>query len=403
MASTGPNSIGSIAAGSAEPPVRIVLAPDKFKGSLPASDVAGQLSAGLQSVDPNIELITVPVADGGDGTLDAALSVGFEKVEVDAFGPIGAPRRTAFAMRGDTAVVELAEICGLAQLGAALEPMRATSYGLGTALGAALDAGATRIIVGIGGSASTDGGAGLLSALGARLLDADGRQLALGGEALAGLDRLDLDRLHPRLAEAQIVVASDVDNPLCGANGAAAIYGPQKGATPAQVGQLDTNLARLAAVLARTIGRDDSVQAGAGAAGGVGFALLALGAELRSGIEVILELVGFDAALAGADLVITGEGSLDDQTLAGKAPAGVAAAARARGVPVVAVAGRSKLAANQLAAAGIEQVFTLADLEPDPARSMADAGPLVRRVGELIGAQLPNRPGRSATGGRGRP
>jgi glycerate 2-kinase len=370
--------------------VRIVLAPDKFKGSLRASDVARELAAGLREVDPGIEVTSVPVADGGDGTLDAALASGFARVEVDAFGPTGRSRRAAFGVRGDIAVVELAGVCGLALLGADLEPLAATSYGLGAVLAAALDSGAARIVVGLGGSASTDGGAGLLSALGARLLDADGRALALGGGALADLDRVELDGLHPRLANAHIVIAADVDNRLCGPNGAAAVYGPQKGATPVQVAQLDTNLAHLAAVVARATGRDRSTEPGAGAAGGAGFGLLTVGAELRPGIDELLALVGFDGALPGTDLVITGEGSLDEQTLAGKAPAGVAAAARARGIPVVAVAGRSTLSPNQLSAAGIERVFTLADLEPDPARSIAAAGPLVRRLGALIGAQLPD-------------
>jgi glycerate 2-kinase len=369
-------------------PVRIVLAPDKFKGSLRASDVALELAAGLHQVDPGIEVTTVPVADGGDGTLDAALSAGFARVEVDAFGPTGRPRRSAFGVRGDTAVIELAGVCGLMLLGADLDPLGATSYGLGAVLAAALDSGVGRIVVGIGGSASTDGGAGALSALGARLLDADGHELALGGGALADLDRIELDALPARLSDVEVIVARDVDNPLCGPHGAAAVYGPQKGATPAQVVQLDANLAQLAAVVARRTGRDWSTERGAGAAGGVGFGLLVAGAELRPGIDLMLELVGFDAALAGADLVITGEGSLDEQTLAGKAPAGVAAAARAHGVPVVAVAGRSELSVAQLTGAGIDRVFTLSDLEPDPARSIAAAGPLVRRIGALIGAEL---------------
>ena len=339
--------------------MRIVIAPDKFKGSLPAAGVADRLAAGLRHADPTIEVAVVPVADGGDGTLDAALSAGFTRVDVDAFGPTGRPRPAAYGRRDDTAVIELAGICGLALLGSARDPLGATSYGLGAVLAQALDAGITRAIVGIGGSASTDGGAGLLTALGAVVRSADGRELPFGGGALATLERIELAGLHPRLAAIELLVACDVDNPLCGPSGAAVVYGPQKGASADDVRLLDAGLARLAAVVAATIGTDRAGEPGAGAAGGVGFGTLVLGGQLRSGIELLLELIDFDAALAGADLVITGEGSLDEQTLAGKAPAGVAAAARRRGIPVIAVAGRSELTPQQLGAAGIERVYAL--------------------------------------------
>jgi glycerate kinase len=373
--------------------MRILLATDKFKGSLSAAEVVQALSAGLLSADPGLEIDSRAVADGGDGTLDAALAAGFSRVEVHAADPLGRPRPTAYGRSGDTAVVELAGVCGLTLLGADLDPLGATSFGLGTVLAAVLDADfdgdpTKRIVLGIGGSASTDGGAGLLAALGARLLDAAGNPIGAGGGALAHLVSIDLGSLHPRLAEVELVVACDVDNPLCGPNGAAAIYGPQKGATtPELIATLDANLQHLADVVAATTGRDLATTPGAGAAGGVGFGALLLGAKLRSGIELMLELVGFEQALAGADLVITGEGSLDEQTLAGKAPAGVAAAARARGVPVVAVAGRSNLRADQLAAAGIDAVYPLSALQPDPSRSMADAAALLRRLGEQIGRQ----------------
>jgi glycerate kinase len=373
--------------------MRILLAPDKFKGSLRADEVAAALSAGLLDADPTLLLTTLPVADGGDGTLDAALAAGFDRVEADTFGPLGASRRAAYGRRGEVALVELAGICGLTLLAADLDPLAASSYGLGTVLAAAIAAGAERIVIGIGGSASTDGGAGMLAALGADLLDTDGRPLPLGGGALGALARLDLRDLAARLAPVELVVACDVDNPLCGPNGAAAVYGPQKGATPEQVAALDANLAHFAAVVAATTGRDRSSEAGAGAAGGVGFGLLQLGATLRPGIDLVLELVGFDAALRCADLVITGEGSIDEQTLAGKAPAGVAAAARASGRPVIAVAARNFLTDAQLHSAGIERAYTLDALEPDPSRSIADAGPLLRRIGAQIGLDLTSRSG----------
>jgi glycerate kinase len=240
-------------------------------------------------------------------------------------------------------------------------------------------------VLGIGGSAGTDGGAGLVSALGAGLLDAEGQEIADGGAALAGIARLDLSGLHPALAGAEIVVACDVDNPLTGPNGAAAVYGPQKGATPDDIARLDGALDRWADAVAVATGTDFRDNPGAGAAGGVGFAAIALlDAQLRPGIDLVLDLVGFHRQLAGASLVITGEGSLDEQTLSGKAPAGVAAGAVAAGIPVVAVCGRSLLTVEQWRAAGISAVYSLSDIEPDPSRSMANAAPLLERLAETI-------------------
>jgi glycerate kinase len=284
------------------------------------------------------------------------------------------------------AVVELATACGLTRLpGGRREPLTASSFGAGQALAAALEAGARRIIFGIGGSASTDGGAGLLQALGARVLDTRGEPLARGGAALRDVATLNLAGLHPALRGCSVILATDVANPLTGPDGAAEVYGPQKGASPEQVVELADGLRRWAAVVAETTGTDWSQSPGAGAAGGVGFAALAvLDAEPHPGIGLVLDLVDFGAALDGAALVITGEGSLDTQTLAGKAPMGVARAAARRGIPVVAVAGRSTLTAAQLTMAGISAVYTLSDLEPDPARSSAQASRLLRRVGQAL-------------------
>ena len=335
----------------------------------------------------------VPVADGGDGMLDAAVAAGFEAVAVDAVGATGREHRTRFVRRGDQAVVELAEVCGLALLGEDLDPLGAGTRGVGQVLLAALDAGCTRLVLGVGGSASTDGGAGMLRALGARFLDADGRDVPDGGAGLASLDRVDLAGLDPRLHDVELAVACDVDNPLTGPSGAAAVYGPQKGATPDDVVLLDAALGRLAdAVAAATGGTDLRETPGAGAAGGVAFgALAALGGTLRPGAEVVADLTGLREALAGADLVVTGEGSLDEQTLRGKAPAAVAALAASLGVPVVAVVGRCELDDARLAGAGFTAVHVLVDEAAragDPGLAAAAPGPLLVEVGARIAREV---------------
>jgi glycerate kinase len=266
-----------------------------------------------------------------------------------------------------------------------LDPLGASTFGLGTVIKHALEAGAGEIIIGVGGSASTDGGAGMLQALGARILDRDGIALGLGGGALADADRLDLSGLHPAVSGTRFSLASDVDNPLLGPLGAAAVYGPQKGADVHDVARLEAALTTWARVVADATGRDDSRTPGTGAAGGTVFgAMSVLGATVHPGIDMVLDLVDFDRQLDGADLVVTGEGSLDEQSLHGKAPIGVATRARAAGIPVVAVAGRSQLGAEQLRAAGIEALFTLTDLEPDVTRCIADAAALLTRLGRQL-------------------
>jgi glycerate kinase len=380
--------------------VHVVVAPDKFKGTLTAAEVAARVAAGIAAAlaetgAPGVPVREVPVADGGDGTVDAALAAGFTRVEVRAEGPVGTPVDTAFALRNGVAVVEMADVSGLRLLPRdGLEPLRASSFGTGQVVAAALEHGCHTVVLGIGGSASTDGGAGMLAALGARLLDADGADLPRGGAALGRLARLDLAGLHPKLAGTTVVVASDVDNPLLGPRGAAAVYGPQKGATPDDVAALDAALARWADVVEAAVGVAGRQQGdpaatpapfrdrpGAGAAGGVGFAALAvLGAELRPGIELIMDLVGLADHLPGARLVVTGEGSLDEQTLHGKAPVGVAAAAAKAGVPVVAVAGRIALDPDRLHAAGIEAAYALTDVESDVEKCFTEAGPLLERL-----------------------
>ncbi len=365
---------------------RVLVAADKFKGSLTAVEVAAHVTAGLHSVRPGLVVEALPVADGGDGTVDAAVAGGFERRAARVTGPLGEPVEAAYAVRGTAAVVEMAEASGLRHLPAGVfAPLTATTYGTGELLRAALDAGARTIVLGVGGSATTDGGAGMLSALGARLLDADGAPVAPGGGALAGLASADLSGLDPRLAGTEVVLASDVDNPLLGPKGAAAVYGPQKGASPADVAALDAALGRFAAVL----GGAAAEAPGAGAAGGLGYgALVGLGAAFRPGIEVLLDVLGFADALCRADFVITGEGSLDAQSLHGKAPVGVATAAGRAGVPVAAVCGRLALSPAELLAAGISRAYALADLEPDPALSMAHAGPLLERASAALARDL---------------
>jgi len=373
----------------------VLVAPDKFKGSLTAAEVAATVAAAL-----GVPAVELPVADGGDGTVDAAVAAGFDRVTVRVTGPTGEPVEASYARRGGTAVVELAEASGLRRLPGGLEPLTATSYGTGELIADAVKQGATRVVLGLGGSACTDGGAGMVQALGARLLDSAGRDLPHGGAALRDLDRIDVSHFLD-VSGVAFVVASDVDNPLLGPHGAAAVYGPQKGATPEQVKLLDAALGRLAAVATRTHGlagaveHDDTPRAmgvagapGAGAAGGVGFAALAfLHADIQPGIDYLLDLLGFHEHVQGARLVITGEGSLDEQTLRGKAPAGVARAAAAAGVPVVAVCGRRTLTDEQLREAGIETAYALTDLEPDPDRCMAEARPLLERLTTRLAAE----------------
>ncbi|MFF9813483.1 glycerate kinase [Streptomyces sp. NPDC014006] len=367
---------------------RVLVAADKFKGSLTAVEVAQRVTAGLRRVVPGVEVETLPVADGGDGTVAAAVAAGFERREVRVTGPLGEPVTAAFALRDGTAVVEMAEASGLQLLPAGVfAPLTATTYGSGEVLKAALDAGARTIVFGVGGSATTDGGAGMLAALGAVFLDADGEPVGPGGGALADLASADLSGVDPRFADVEFVLASDVDNPLTGPKGCAAVYGPQKGASEEDVATLDAALAHYAQVLEKAIGpkaAELAASPGAGGAGGIGYGALLLGASFRPGIELMLDVLGFAPALERATLVITGEGSLDEQTLHGKAPAGVAAAARAADKEVVAVCGRLALPHEALGRAGIRRAYPLTEIEPDVAKCIADAGPILERVAEQI-------------------
>jgi glycerate kinase len=374
--------------------MKIVLAPDKFKGSLTAPEVAEALAEGLREVLPGAELVLVPVADGGEGTVGAALGAGFSPRRARVSGPTGAPLTAEFAVEpsGGRAVVEMAAASGLDVLpGGITDARNATSLGTGQLIRAALDAGAREIILGVGGSSCTDGGAGMLQGLGARFTDDGGNELPLGGAALARIAQVDLGGLDARLDDARLILAADVDNPLLGEHGAAAVFGPQKGATPSDVAELDAALARFAEVLGAEMGARAAAAkdaSGAGAAGGVGYAALALGAHRRRGIDVVVEFTGLRHKVEGAALVVTGEGSLDAQSLAGKAPVGVASVARALGVPVVAVCGRTLLDQATLRGAGFSAVHALTDLEDDVEVCLREARRLVREAGRLIAAGL---------------
>lgn len=344
--------------------MKIVIAPDSFKESLSAPDVAAAIAKGWARVFPEAELCLRPMADGGEGTVDALLAAtGGERRELQVSGPLGAPVQAHWGwLDGQTAVIEMAAASGLHWVPREQRDATITSsFGTGELIRAALDEGAQRIILGLGGSATNDGGAGLLQALGARFLDAQDQPLAPGGAALAGLAKVDLSQLDPRLGAVQVDVAADVDNPLCGPRGASAVFGPQKGADARQVELLDAALGHMAKVVAAALGKDVSEEPGAGAAGGLGFAAKAFfGARFRPGIELVAELSGLAESMTDADLVITGEGRLDAQSLHGKTPVGVARVAQAAGVPVIALAGSLGEGYQRMYEVGIEAAFSLA-------------------------------------------
>jgi glycerate kinase len=326
--------------------LKVVIAPSAFKGSLSAMEVAKSLGEGVKWVWPKARIELLPVSDGGEEWVQSMVSAADGSfVDAQVRGPLGEPVEARYGMiepdGTTTAVIEMAAASGLTLVPKdGLDPRRATTYGTGELMLHALDHGAQRLLIGIGGSATNDGGAGMASALGVRFLDCRERALAAGGAALAELASVDLSRLDPRVREADVVVASDVSNPLLGEDGASAVYGPQKGANAEVVKELDAALARFADVVEDAVGRRVRDEAGAGAAGGLGFGLKALcEAELRPGVDLALDSLGADGVLEGASLVITAEGRLDSQTLAGKVPVGVARRARRHGVPVVAVGG----------------------------------------------------------------
>lgn len=367
---------------------RLLIAPDKFKGTLTAAEVVAALGRGIAETAPDAEITACPIADGGDGTVDAATAAGAEARPATITGPTGQARETAWALDGTTAVLELADAVGLKALpGGELDPRGASTRGLGELILAAVRAGARTIVVGLGGSSSTDAGAGLLQALGAQLLTSEGEEIAPGLAGLETLASVDLAPARQLLDGVTLIAANDVQNPLLGPDGTAAVYGPQKGLDEQSVASADETLSRAAALL-DPAGTHAPAE-GAGAAGGVGFALLLLGATQRSGADVVLELAEYDQRLAGADLVITGEGKLDAQTLQGKGPAEVARRAAHAGLPVLAVAGAVTLDHAELSGAGIARAFDLVSRAKDVPDALARGEELLEDVGREIGRALP--------------
>ena len=346
--------------------MKVVIAPDSFKECLAAEAVAEAMARGVRAAAADAEVVCVPMADGGEGTVRALVAAtGGALHQVTVTGPLGEPVEAEFGVLGDgqTAVLEMAAASGLPLVSPEQRnPMLTTTRGTGDLIGAALDLGVSHLVLGIGGSATVDGGAGMAQALGARLLDDAGEPIGPGGGELARLARIDPSAMDKRLGSLRCEVACDVDNPLCGPRGAAHVYGPQKGATPAMVDQLDANLARMADLIERDLGRNVREAAGAGAAGGLGAGLMAfLDGRLRPGIELVIDAVGLEAKLAGADLVLVGEGQMDEQSAYGKVPVGVSRLASRLGIPVVAIVGSLGRGFEAVHAEGIAACFSILD------------------------------------------
>ena len=344
--------------------MKIVIAPDSFKESLTALEVAEAIEAGLKKVLPDAEYVKVPMADGGEGTVQSLVDATEGRlISAEVRAPLGNKVRAEFGLSGDgrTAIIEMAAASGLHLVPSEKRnPLHTTSYGTGELILAALDEGVEKIIVGIGGSATNDGGAGMLQALGALLLDANKQPIGAGGGCLQDLAAIDLSGLDKRLADVEIVVACDVDNPLCGEKGASAVFGPQKGATAEMVQALDSGLQHFAALAARDLGLDIQSPAGAGAAGGMGGGVLLLpDARLQAGVKIVMEAVGLAEKVQDADLVITGEGRMDAQSVHGKTPIGVAHTAKAFGKPVIAIVGCLREDYEVVYAQGIDAVFPI--------------------------------------------
>ena len=336
--------------------MKFVLAPDSFKESLTAQEVADAMEIGIKKVFPNAECVKVPMADGGEGTVQSLVDGTNGKIyEVPVTGPLGKTVNARYGLLGDneTAVIEMAEASGIHYVEKEKrDPLITTTYGTGEVIKEALDKGVKKIIIGIGGSATNDGGAGMIQALGGRLLDKEGNDLSFGGGSLDKLDRIDLTNFDERINKVRVEVACDVNNILTGKEGESAIFGPQKGATPELVKLLDNNLGHYAQIVKEQLGKDMANEKGAGAAGGLGFALLTFcNGELKPGIDIVIEYSNLDTKIQGASYVLTGEGSIDGQTKFGKTPYGVAQVAKKYDIPVIAVAGN--------VGSGIEELYEL--------------------------------------------
>ncbi|WP_318433434.1 glycerate kinase [Photobacterium leiognathi] len=358
--------------------MKIIIAPDSYKESLTAMEVATAIENGFRQVIPNAEYIKLPMADGGEGTVQSLVDASNGTIiERSVTGPLGEQVNGFFGLMGDgkTAIIEMAAASGLHLVSPELRnPMLTTSFGTGELILTALDKGVEHIIVGIGGSATNDGGIGMAQALGVRFLDENNKQISYGGGALDRLHRIDISDIDPRLVSVKLEVACDVDNPLCGEKGASQVFGPQKGATPEMVTQLDNNLAHYAEIIKRDLGKDVKDMAGAGAAGGMGAALLGLfNAQLRPGIEIVMDAVNLADVLKDADLVITGEGRIDSQTIHGKTPIGVARTAKRFNKPVIGIAGSLSYDCNVVHEHGIDAVFSVVPRSVSLAEALAEA------------------------------
>jgi len=373
--------------------MKIVIAPDSYKESLTALEVATEIETGFREIFPYADYVKLPMADGGEGTVAAMVAAtGGRLIAVGVTGPLGEPVNACYGLTGNakTAIIEMAAASGLALVAHDLRnPLKTTTYGTGELIEAALDAGISHLIIGIGGSATNDGGAGMLQALGVKLLDHAGLEIGFGGGALTNLDRIDIGGMDPRLKTCRIEAACDVNNPLTGSKGASAVFGPQKGATPEMVAQLDANLARYAGLISRDLGVQVDSVPGAGAAGGMGAALLAFfGAELRPGIEIVMEAVGLEAAVRDADLVVTGEGRIDSQTIHGKTPIGVARMAKRYGKPVIGIAGCLATDASVVHEHGIDAIYSVLRQTGTVEEALAGAAVNVRSASRNIAATL---------------
>lgn len=373
--------------------MKIVVAPDSYKGSLTAKEVAIAIEHGFLAVFPECEVVKVPMADGGEGTVQSLVdATAGEVVEVEVTGPLGTPVKAFFGLLGEgrTAVIEMASASGLPLVPSdRRNPLVTTTVGTGELIKAALDRGVTELVIGIGGSATNDGGAGMAMALGARLLDNQDRNLGFGGGELGRLSRIDASGLDPRLSRVTLTVACDVDNPLCGPKGASAVFGPQKGATPEMVEVLDRNLGHYAQTIERDLGRQVADVPGAGAAGGLGAGLLAFtNAILRRGVDIVLELTGLDRHLAGASLVVTGEGQIDGQTVRGKTPYGVAQAAKRHGLPVIAIVGGMAPGSEEVYGLGIDAVVPVTPRPMSIEEAMVQSFDLVASAAERMARLL---------------
>ena len=369
--------------------MKIVIAPDSFKGNLTALEVAELIEKGIRRVYSKAEIVKVPMADGGEGTVRSLVDATKGRIiRKEVTGPLGKRVKASYGILGDkkTAIIEMASASGLPLVPKKKRnPLLTTTYGTGELIRAALDRGCRKIIVGIGGSATVDGGAGMAQALGVRLLDKKAREIGFGGGALGNLERIDISKLDKRIRKTKVLVASDVDNPLTGPKGAAKVYAPQKGATPSMVKKLEENLKKYALIIKRDLKKDIKDIPGTGAAGGLGAGLIAfLNAKIRLGVDIVIETVGLEKHLKDADLVITGEGKMDSQTIYGKTPIGVAKLAKKHNVPVVAIVGETGEGVEVVYKHGIDGIVTTTPYPMTRTQAIKESSRLIPNASEQL-------------------